>query len=308
MAERDFSNFRLMSVANDRENVYELAGGVIPEIAERLDVEIGIEPNSEDLGKLAGKIGKNKVLRDNDEVTAIDRETAADLVDQAGTQKLLFRSLWTPDHKAIDLDAAVITGGVANWQDRTARTVENSVDPQTPVIIAAGKRVMDSPTEKTNPNVKSFLDKYGYYPTEADYVDEVVAPLVAETHPNVVWDRYIYEDASNGDEIAERVFAANPELLDQRTGFVRVANAGIQLAVQMRAAGMNLKERYDDTPDEPQVFVITDSFPLARTAKQEQQPTRYQKAIPALRQVAITAKMLHETVEHDEFLDHHPDH
>jgi hypothetical protein len=291
MAGQDFQNFELADLAAGRETAYTLADGVITEVAERLDVALADEPNSEGLGELVGKLGKNKVLRDNEEVTAIDRETAIDLVDRSGVQKQLHRSLWTPDSPADDLNYVVMTGAVANWQDRAVLHVQDVVPRETGAIVATGIRVMDTATEQANPHVIDFVEEEGHYPTESEYAPRYVAPGLRATQQLVISEAY---ETRAGDEIADSLFEDHPFLLSQRVGFVRVANAGIQLAVQMRSAARRLDPRFDADPEHPQVFVLTDTFELARTEAEEAQPHAYQKALTALRQVAVTAKMLHE--------------
>lgn len=290
MAETDFNNFYLANL-----NVYEVADGLIPEIAERLDVKLGDEPNSSALGELVGKIGTNKVLRDNAEVTAIDRDTAVDFVERSGVQQEMYRSLWTPEINADDVDAAVLTGAVANWQDRGVQIVESNIPVDTPIYIATGSRVMDSATEQSNTNVKLFFEKHSRFPSETEYAGRmVVGHLRREAGYSVFWPPFGY-GASAGDQLAADFFKRNSGLLDKKLAFVRVANAGVQLAVQMRKAARIQSPTFDTDPMYPQVFVITDDWPLARTDKQDDDPAHYQKAATALRQVALTAKMLHET-------------
>ncbi len=291
MAEQDFHNFELADLAAGRETAYTLAGGVILEAAERLDVELPAEPSSESLGELVGKLGKNKVLRANEEVTAIDRETAVELVERSGVQKELHRSLWTPGTSADELDYVVMTGAVANWQDRAVLHVQDVVPRDTGVIVATGIRVMDTGTEQQNPHIVDFHEEHGRYPTESEYGLTYVVPELRATQQSIIAETY---DTGKGDEIAARLFMDHPFLLKQRVGFVRVANAGIQLAVQMRTAARAIDPRFDADPENPQVFVLTDAFDLARTAEEEAKPHAHQKAITALRQVALTAKMLHE--------------
>ena len=286
-AERDFSSFQL------GDNVHELAGGLVPEIAERLGIALSSEPNTGELGQLVGAIGKNKVLRDNEELEAIDRDTAVGFVECSGVQERLNRALWTPEKRATNanVDAIVISGGVANWQDRTADLVAHSPAYHKPVYAIAGNRVMSTATEKINSNIKEILEVFGRYPTEAEYTGSVIVPQLVETGRWVLPTSY---PTGNGDEIADRFFEDNPGLLERKLVFARVANAGVQLAVQMRKAARKQAPDFDSDPSSPQVFVMTDSFPLAKTAEQESDPANYQKGATALRQVALTAKMLHE--------------
>jgi hypothetical protein len=290
--ERNFNDFYL------GDNVYELADGLIPEIAERADIRLGSEPNSGDLGNLVDKLGPKEVLRHNPEVIGIDRETAVGFVLRSGVQIGMNRSLWALNDCAYgEGEAIVVTGAVANWQDRVGETIRE-FDITLPVYYPAGKRVMNTDTELSNPNVERMHRAFQKYPTEAQYASSIVVPSIIfkETPPfrsgyTVLPESYETQD---GDELAVQFFDRNKHLLDQRLVFVRVANAGVQLAVQMRKAAQALSPDFDADPDRPQVFIVTDSFPISETEERDKQPTHYQKASTALRQVAVTAKMLHE--------------
>lgn len=296
VAERDFSNFEL------GDNVYELADGLIPEIAVHLDVKLGDEPNSDDMFMLVGKLGKNKVLRDNEEVTAINLATAANLLARSGVQKPLNRSLWTPEIGPFDDEdgLTIITGAIANWQDRTAKLVKTGIETRMltgKVKIVTGNRVMDRPTEKTNTNVRMFFDEEGIYPTETQYALDFVLPEIPRIgNRGTTLDAY---NTKEGDELAANFARDNKKMFDGVTPmpitFVRVANAGVQLAVQFRSA---IREYADPSFDEdhgsPEAFVLTDSFPIARTPEQVQDPAHYQSPYTGLRQAVLTAKMLRE--------------
>lgn len=303
VAERDFSNFEL------GDNVYELADGLVPRIAGRFDISLGDEPDSRALYVLVGLLGKNKVLRENQEVTAIDLTTAADLLDESGVQKPLNRSLWTPEMQ-VDPDAGltIATGAVANWQDRTARLVANGIkdgilSKTTHLVI--GSRVMgEKPgSEQSNPNVQAFLEEKGEYPTETQYADRFVRPRIEAAGGDVILTSYHTED---GDEIAANFarkvdFSADAELQKgifedgAQVAFARVANAGIQLAVQFRSAVReHISSDFDAYPHLPEVFVVTDGFSIARTPEEIADPVHYQSPYTGLRQALLTAKMLHE--------------
>jgi hypothetical protein len=283
--ERNFSNFYL------GDNVYQLADGVIPDIAERLDVPLAEEPNSADLQLLMQKVGPNKVLRRNKEVMAINRKTKVLLVNRSKIQARLSRSLWSPDIPVTEsnVDDIVTQGGVANWQDRTAREIGNYKGIS--VYSITGNRVMDSPTEVTNPNVARFNATFKRYPREAEYAGSIIVPQLVMAGHEVLDGSY---DTSNGDELFARMFDDNPHMLDERLAIARVANAGIIMAIQLREAARKLKIDFDADPNDPQVFVITDKAPTARTKAQESNAARYQKSDTALRQLVLTAKKLHE--------------
>ena len=286
VAERNFNTFHF------GDNVYQLANELIPQIAERLDFPLSQEPNSAELFDLVGKIGKNKVLRDNTEITAIDRDTQVGFVEQSGIQAPMNRSLIDPDERvdSLSVDAFVLTGGVANWQDRGGVLVRD-FPLFKPVYFAVGQRLMDTATEVVNPNVIGLKDKLGRYPTEAEYAQLVVgSELLGSGEPVTL----TVSSSTDGEEIARSFFEDNTELLDRSLAFARVANAGIQFATQMRKAAQLLDPSFDTSLNSPQVYILTDSLPVARNEEQESQPTKYQKAATAMRQIALSAKLLHD--------------
>ena len=297
VAERDFNSFEL------GDNVYELAGCLIPEMAEIAGVDIGDDPNVEKLGQLVGKYGKEKVLRDNEPID-IPIETAADLVDRSGVQGALNRSLWTPN-LIPDATDIVVTGGMANWQDRTIKTVleEAQYYPGMMIHFATGNRVMDTKSEVNNPNIIEFLKRHGEYPTETDYSNSFVGPQLSFNGFSISGNHYYFDSGhygyqtGNGDEIAKKFVTENQQLFKTGSGitFAKVANAGIQLACQFRKAVRDyVRQDFDVDPNNPEAFVLTDSFPVARSEEDLGNPAEFQSPFTALRQVALTAKLLHE--------------
>jgi len=249
--ERNFNNFEL------GDNVYELADSLIPEIAEHLDFELGPEPSSDELYELVGKLGKNRVLGANEEVTAIDLETAADLLGRAGVQEAMDRSLWTPRLKATHIASenpnagfTVITGAVPNWQDRTAKLVAEGISEGSlrgTTYVVTGNRTMgvEDLSEAEHPNVKTFQKEKGILPTETQYAERFVVPVIQAAGGEVALVSY---ETESGAELAhnfvrytrttgdKRSFERLFELGSRPITFARVANAGAQLAVQFRTA------------------------------------------------------------------------
>jgi hypothetical protein len=286
VSQRDFATFQL------GDDVYKLAYGVIPEIADYLDVDLGTEPNTADLQTLMGKVGKNKVTRNNAEITAITRDVMADILDEAGTQKAINRSLWTQDVSVNEAttDDILLVICVANWQDRAAK-VAADIPYRLPVHLLAGMRVMDSPTEKTNENITRLSQgDLGRYPREAEYAAQIVMPKLLGTG----YDVYMHSfDSTDGDELFQSMFASNPELTKRSIAVVRNANAGIVTAVQMRNAAKKVNPDFDSDPTKPQALVA-DGFTPARTDAQEADSANYQKPSTGLRQLVLTALKLHE--------------
>lgn len=297
--ERNFSDFEL------GDNVYELAGGLIPRLADRLAVPIGDEPTSSDLQLIMNQVGPNKELRTNQKLE-LDREEAADFVVKAGTQQALRRSLWTPDNELLpgSVDTLVAMGAVANWQDRTAKLISD-LPFRVPVRYLAGNRLMATATEVTNPNVSAIGEDFDIAPTEAEYAASVISPLLRAAGVRVLVTPHT---TGNADTMFYEMFKRTPGLLYERIGVARVANAGIVMALQMRDAARKVQQElveagqleaagplFDADRRNPQVFVATDKFTeVARTEEQDADPEHYQKAATGLRQVVLTAKKLHE--------------
>ncbi|HUP26108.1 MAG TPA: hypothetical protein VM124_00480 [Candidatus Limnocylindrales bacterium] len=284
----DFSNFEL------GDDVMTLAGGLLPEMAEIFEVDLG-QRTAEDIGRLIGRMGASQVLQENiplvQERLGTDQsalEIAANWLDRSGVQKSLNRSLWTPSLQAPKHAVTVMTGAVANWQDRTAYLVADASREAGggEVYIPIGTRVMDSVTEKTNFNVDVFFSDSGRYPTEAEYAGAFVVPLLEAAGNNVFLKPY---NTTNGQEIAERFFEDEPMLYASGyITFARVANAGILLAGQFVRAARD--SGFDQNSNDPQAFVRTDTFPVARTEAEVKNPKEYQNPFTGIRQIAVTAK------------------
>ncbi len=302
VTERDFHNFVL------GDDVHKLAGGVIPDIAERLQFDLPEEPNVEALGRLVGEIGKNKVLRNNAEVQGVSLDEAVEFVERSGVQKQLARSLWTPEIELpSDPDALVITGGVLNWMRRTADLLVAERDRfgSNPTVYAlAGSREMNSPTEIGSTFVTEYKHAFGAYPDEGDYMKlETIPPLAGSGYDTKFWSL----DTQNGDEIARR-FVSGEDFSNTAGGrgtmvAARVANAGVQLALQMRKAARERYPQFDLYSTRPQMFVLTDTFPLATNSDEIKNPAEFQSPFTALRQVALTAKLLAEAAIENERLN-----
>lgn len=283
----DFSNFER------GDNVLELADGLLPEMAEVFEVDLG-QGTEEDLGRLVGAIGTSKVLQENiplvQEKLGTDQsglEIAASWLGRSGVQEALNRSLWIPELHTPDSASIVITGAVANWQDRTAQLVSDQ--PNEHVYIAAGNRVMETPTEKVNANVETFFESEGRYPTESEYALLFVAPVITASDKAVSLRSY---DTANGEEIADRFLWEGSHIFveGRRIAFARVANAGIQLAAQFVRAARSLN--FDTNSSDPQAFVLTDTFPIAQTEDETKKAKAFQNPYTGIRQIAVTAKEL----------------
>lgn len=288
-AERNFNTFEL------GDHPSELANGLIVDMADDLGVDL-VQPNG--YGNLVGALGAKKTLQENPHPTDVwTLEQAADMVDQSGIQLPMNRKLWVPSEQADPKGHIFITGAVANWQDRTAKLVGES--PQNRVHIAVGNRAMTTPTEVSHPEVVRIAKANDdVAPTETQYAWQVVRPSLRKLGKVVTMHSY---DTESGSEIAQKFAHENYHLFEEGKEIVvaRVANAGVQLALQFRqgvkdAAKAIHGEDMADPDYEPQISIITDTLPAARTQEQLASPKHYQNPYNALRQVAVTAKLMHE--------------
>lgn len=293
-SERNFANFQL------GDNPLELAGGLLPEVAERYEFTLGSEPNADALGQLVGYLGKSAVLRENPSPKSVGIKQVADWVERSGIMQPLDRLLLNPDMPAQRGSLLVMTGGVANWMDRSEELLKPSNrllkdGNYTGVIIAAGTRIMNSVTEVNNPRVKAFAEETGHLPDEAEYAKRFILPSLRQLY---TLNSLQSCDTKNGDELANLFVANNQDLLEQGRPltFVRVASAGVQLALQMRRAIQKVSPGYD-SPDAPKIGILTDTISIAQTRVSIAKPTRFQSPFTALRQVALTAKLLHEATQ-----------
>lgn len=284
--ERDFHNFELKV-----DRVYDLGGAVLPEIAELVGVNIGETHNEEGLVALWNELGPNPELRKNPDNPNIEREVAADLVERSGIMLPLDRSISSPVYEVQDFEVPniVMTGGVWGWMRRSAK-VATELSPRH-VIIGAGDRIMKGPTEKDQPDVAAVFEETGNYPTEQQYMREVIAPELVEAGHTVSISEFT---KMNGDQIAAGIVEKHPELLEERFVAIRVPNAAVQLGAQIELAIRAQNSVYNSDSHDPRSFVMSDTLPVARTEEQDADPTNYQKAQTALRQVAVTGLMLHK--------------
>ena len=287
---QDFSNFQFGA------DVTELADGLMVDIGEAFHVDlIGLDDQAlaAGLSEVVGRLGKNKELRNNEEVTVLSDDTMAIMLGRSGVQKSLDRSLWTPSitTASTKIDALIMTGAVANWQDRIAHQITTRANSSVLIHYATTDRVMGTPTEQVNSNVMAIFEANGSYPTETQYAAQIIIPKLVKAGFKVIPTEYT---GANGDQLAEGFFADFPELAFDNLVFARVANAGLQLACQMRIAARKINPDFDGFGDEPQAFIVTDAFPIATTLKQKADAAHYQNPQTGLRQAVLTAKLIHE--------------
>lgn len=270
--------------------------GVIPEMAMAFGHELAPEPNPGNLGDLIKVVGQSKELQQNlprvQEVLGTDQKAvdiARNWVERSGLLVPTERSFMDPNLPLpkTEKDAVLfLSGGVRNWMRRRADVAlalkERGIVKN--AIIAVGNRAMKG---VEGPDVRDGM-------TEADYMDEVIVPILEEA--DVVTD-ILRVESSNGSEVmavgAEHIFEhtnAEPIIV------VGNAGAGIQMAGQLRQAFRSVEERhtYSFDPDGSELFIATDGFPLGETGKE---PTStHQNPFTALGQIARNAKILTEVL------------
>lgn len=289
MSARNFNNFHL------GDDVYELAGGMIVDLAEKAGLNpYGSGPQSEVMGELVGVLGKNKVLRDAEPIDFLTIPQAARYVDQSGVLLPLNRSLHTPDKQVPEGTSRIMTANVANWQDKTADylvELAKTLTSDVTVYGAAGNRVMKQPTELANKNVKEFQQAYGHLPIESQYLETFVLPRLNEAGYYVSFEAY---DTGVGDEIAAEFVEKHPELFEPgvAVSFASVATNGFQTLLQFRNAAISNNEDYDPK-DAPQTYAESNGRKVAKTAKQIKNAQAYQSPQPALRSGVLRGKLLH---------------
>ena len=219
---------------------------------------------------------------------------AAQLVEDSGIQQKLNRSLWTPEIPTPDSAPRLATGAVANWQDRTVKEVLAKHVGAGSLWLPTGVREMGTPTERTNANVIAFNAAKGRNPTEAEYAARYVIPEAEDAgFTRIHFEKHATTD---GNTIAHDFAKAHPELFNEngKLAVARVANAGVQLAMQFRnaARAQFSGAQFDADRDNPQLFMLTDTLPVAKNEAQLKDPQHFQSPYTALRQTALTAKLL----------------
>ena len=303
----DFSNFELEQLKYD-DGVGGLSDGIVRDTADIFRVSLSDRPNADELSELVDQIRSNKVLEGN--IQNIEKRIplnekginqAADLVERSGVQLPLSRSLWTPEITADEIDNVVIMGGVANWMDRMENMLLRDAESEyfRKVVLVTGNRTMTAKTELVNPRVIEFKESIGREPHETEYAKKYLVPSLSERGHTV---KSMTQNTTGGGELALQ-YANYQESLghsaDEPVAFLRVANAGVQMAIQYRDAIRTGSPGFDNVTvgGAHQAFIRTDGFRMARTQDQIQDPTNYQNPITALGQVVLAAKLLQKTAD-----------
>jgi len=80
----------------------------------------------------------------------------------------------------------------------------------------------------------------------------------------------------------------------KRVAALRVTNAELQLAAQIRRAARRYNPDFDNNPTKPQAYAISKPFPLARDEAEDGLPTQFQRVSTAILQLPLVASVVHE--------------
>lgn len=256
----DFSTYEL----SPELNVYDLANGLLPEVAQAAGFELAPQPEASNLGAFIGKVGPDKELQKNIGVVKEalgDNATGqiADWIDRSGVLFPVERGFVRDTDLPGRTDALVWGGGVANWMLRRAALAQR-FDPETVgrVYLPLGNRKM-KPVE--HQLVATYAKEHGRLPTEYEFARAYLLGglMLAGFTPK---PKIIPVGSGNGDKVLETLFAREPQLLDGTVTVVANAPNAIQAAGQLRLAARKSDASFDSTGE--QLFMASDSIPLAR--------------------------------------------
>lgn len=281
----DFSNYEL------GDNVYELANGLLPEIAEAANFDLGEVPSELALRGLIGRLGPAKELQRNiagvkDFLGENADGQAADWVERSGVLIPVERPFASPGLIPDSIDAIVWSGGVANWMLRRASLTERFDSTKTgKVVLALGTREMSS---AEHPNLaRHFARTKGFMPREADFANQYIVPRLESAGFTT---KVVITDSKSGDTVLDQAFTEIPELQDGTMLVVGNAPNVIQAAGQIRLAAQRASYLFDSNG--VQLFMASDTIPVAR--KGEGTAT-HQNPFSALGQIARNALYIHKT-------------
>lgn len=296
----DFTNYDL-----SQDNIYELADGVIPEIAATANFDLIEEsvgqhsqvqgqpqPAEKPLRGLVGLLGPDKELQKNiGRVKEALGEKALEIVieweEHSGIMYPVKRAYLknTPIPKTKE-KIAVINGGTASWMLRRRAQAER-LDPKedvTEIIMAAGKREMSTDEHQL---VSTYQRRHGKLPTEADFLDEYVVGHLRDLGHNT--SPVVRADTKNAKEVFDTLVAERPDILSNIVVVIANAPNAIQATGQLRLGARRANTTFDSNGD--QLFMDSDSFPLARRGEDK---STHQNPFTALSQLARNALILYQ--------------
>ena len=223
-----FANYDLRQ---PHSSVYEIGGGVVPEIAQAFGHSLDREPNDINLGSLIGVVGPAKELQENiglvrgrlgTDKGAVD--IARGWIERSGlltpVERPYTRVGDTPDM----YDFAVITGGVRNWMQRRANVLDSVTDTSvSKVLLAAGNRTMKA---KEGEDVEEGM-------TEADYMKNIIAQSMSEKGYDV---DFLRVESASGNEVMATMANDLGKIAGKKLLILTNAGNWMQNAGQLRRA------------------------------------------------------------------------
>lgn len=289
----NFENYILDELREDPRGVYGLADGLVPEMALVTGYELSDVPNTEELSRFIAHIGPAKTLQDNiarvREVLGTDSDAtdvAASWVERSGVMEPVRRSFAGGVEVPNTFDSMVITSGVANWMLRRVSTAEREdADSVGRTVVIAGNRQMG---EGEHQLVRRYAKEHGSLPTEADFARTfLLGRLTLVGFKTEIID----PETSNGDQAIAEALQQNQDILDGTVLVVSNAPNTVQAGGQLRQGARQLSQDFDI--EGSQVFIVSDSFPVARKG---QAPATHQNPFTALGQIARNALLLHKNL------------
>ena len=293
--------------------------GVLRGMAAVYGAHIGVAFTEDNLQELVNATGKSAELQKNIAVVeaalggpADALSTARHFVEVSGIHAPVERALWTTAQRAPQAGdpcfdgphTTVVMSGVAGWQEQTTNFLQPADnEPVTPgqrgeLVYASGNRIASSDTEIGNPgknlyphpDVVDFLRQKLRVPTEGELAAAYAVPQLKNA--GYVVHHYQLPEGDKADQALMYLFAERPALGYGRLTAVRVANAGLQCARQVRDAARAVNPSFDLDPGRPDMFLRTTALPLAGSLDETKRPREFQNPVAPQRQIPLTAKML----------------
>jgi hypothetical protein len=274
------------------EKLYEVADGIIPKLADAFSYELDAYPNATNIGRLIGAIGPKETLRDN--VTGVEQVLGSEdaiglahkFVVQSGIMDKVDGGLWLPNQKAPDDATMVVMGGVPRWARRSLDVAVDS--PQEDLVIIGGPRRMDNASDVGDVVVQQLTQSNEVAPTEGEFLKELIEGEYADALASKRVHLFMADhSASSG--LLQQFFERNPHYADRQLIAIRVANAALTFAYQLRLAARYVNPHFD-TELRHQMYARSDEIQLATTKEQINDPAHYQSPVSAIRQIPVLAK------------------
>lgn len=267
------TNFATYEVTPDLD-VYNLADGLLFDIAEQAKFEVPSpdernEHSEAYLEDSLSKVGPDRELQQN--ISAVraalgpnSRLVIADWIERSGIMVPVERGFMSETPVPEKFDTLFWSGGVANWMMRRLAMTQR-FDPNN-----VGRVVLPFSTREMKPGehqlVATYQKEHDGLPTEYDFANRFIKPMLHLV--GFAGDQVIIMNTgkSKGDDVLKAAFAdEKTDLLSDQIVVVSNAPNAIQAAGQLRFAGKDSDSSFDANND--QLFMVSDSFPLARNGE-----------------------------------------